>query len=114
MAGKSFCVELMIDVDSYDNYTVAKHWYNIDVYGPEQIAEFFKKCKENNIKTVYWRSHCQVAAYRSRVNYNIGETWSIKSFPDSIDFVESGLPNISTHPLGLISFHASAKSEITP
>lgn len=75
-------VELMIDVDTYDNLSEPQY-YGADTYDPNEIAKFFVKCRENGVSLVYWRVQCQIATYRSKLNYNVSEEMSIRSYPDA-------------------------------
>jgi hypothetical protein len=73
--------EIMLDVDSYDHFSEPQYW-NTNMYGPEHIAKFFADCKANGVSLVYWRSNCQIAAYWSKLNYNLADALSIRSYPE--------------------------------
>ena len=75
-------IKLLIDVDFFDNMTVAKMCYNRDFYGPKEIAEFFENCRRTGIDIVYWRCMTQIANYRSKLNYNLAQAREILSNTD--------------------------------
>lgn len=75
--------EVVVDVDFYDHMTVAKHWYGLDFYGPKEIEDIFRNCKESGVSTVNWRAYCQIANYPSKINYTISDLERIRSSPDS-------------------------------
>ena len=74
--------QLLVDVDTYDNQTVARSHFNRPFYGPREIDEFFALCRSNGVKKVTWRAMCQIASYPSRLNYNISEVPAIRSNAD--------------------------------
>lgn len=74
--------ELLVDVDVFDNQTVAPSHYGAPFYGPKEIDELFAKCRSNGVKKVTWRSMAQIASYPSRRNYNISEVPAIRSNAD--------------------------------
>ena len=74
--------ELLVDVDVFDNQTVAPSHYDAPFYGPKEIDELFAKCRSNGVKKVTWRSMAQIASYPSRLNYNISEVPAIRSNAD--------------------------------
>ena len=74
--------ELLVDVDVFDNQTVAETHFNRPFYGPREIDEFFATCRSNGVKRVTWRAMCQIASYPSRLNYNISEVTAIRSNAD--------------------------------
>ncbi len=74
---------LLVDVDVYDNQTVAQSHFNRPFYGPREIDDFFALCRSNGVKMVTWRALCQIASYPSRLNYNISEIPNIRSNADS-------------------------------
>jgi hypothetical protein len=74
--------ELLVDVDVFDNQTVATSHYDAPFYGPDQIEALFARCRSNGVKKVTWRAMCQIASYPSRLNYNISEVPSIRSNAD--------------------------------
>lgn len=76
-------VELLVDVDVFDNQTVAQTHFNRAFYGPREIDEFFAACRSNGVKKVTWRAMCQIASYPSRLNYNISEVPAIRSNADA-------------------------------
>ena len=75
--------DLIIDLDAYDNLSEA-HAYGAEYYGPSEVRDFFADCRKHGVSTVFWRSHCQVAAYYSRWNYDLGDELSIRSQPDAL------------------------------
>lgn len=74
--------ELLVDVDVFDNQTVATSHYDAPFYGPDQIEALFARCRSNGVKKVTWRAQCQIASYPSRLNYNISEVPAIRSNAD--------------------------------
>jgi hypothetical protein len=74
--------ELLVDVDTYDNQTVAQSLYGRPFYGTREIDELFAKCRSNGVKRATWRAMCQIASYPSALNYNIAEVTAIRSNAD--------------------------------
>ena len=74
--------ELLVDVDVFDNQTVAKSHYDAPFYGPHEIDELFAKCRSNGVSRMTWRAMCQIATYPSKLNYNISEVPDIRSNAD--------------------------------
>lgn len=75
-------VELMIDVDAYDNFSEPE-FFDTELYGPEHITKFFENCRSNGVSSVYWRVQCQIASFRSKLNYNLSEELMIRSYPEN-------------------------------
>ena len=74
--------ELLVDVDVFDNQTVAKSHYDAPFYGPREIDDLFAKCQSNGVTRMTWRAICQIATYPSKLNYNISEVPAIRSNAD--------------------------------
>lgn len=74
-------VELMVDVDVFDNLA-RPGYYDVDVYGPEQVEALFAACRKAGVARVYWRSQCQIASYPSGLNYSGADQEMIRSRPD--------------------------------
>ena len=74
---------LCVDVDVFDNQTVAKTHYDAPFYGPGQIEALFAKCRSNGVSMATWRAQCQIASYASRLNYTISEVPRIRSNADA-------------------------------
>ncbi|HNX33339.1 MAG TPA: hypothetical protein PKM57_01840 [Kiritimatiellia bacterium] len=75
--------ELLVDVDVYDNQTVAPSHYDAPFYGPKEIDALFARCRSNGVKKVTWRSMAQIASYPSRLNYNVSDVPAIRSNADA-------------------------------
>ena len=75
--------EILVDVDFFDHVTVAKHWYNVEFFGPAEIDELFKNCRDSGVSIVYWRALCQVADYPSNLTYTLADIGTIKSSSDT-------------------------------
>ncbi len=89
-------VDLVIDVDIYDDLVKPKY-ADSDLYGTNQIAQFFRNCKENGVSAVFWRTQCQIASYRSKLNYNISEELAIRSHPDNRRHTGSFSARVGVH-----------------
>lgn len=81
-SGEENKTQLLINVDAFDNLTVAKDYYKKDFYGPEDIATFFRKCRENGVKIVHWRCFSEVASYPSKIEYSLIDVPNIPSNAD--------------------------------
>ena len=83
MAPATGATELVIDVDAFDN-PCEPQYVGAKVYGPEHIRAFFANCRKHGVARVYWRSQCQIASYRSKLNYSCAdELAGIRSAQDA-------------------------------
>ena len=74
---------LCVDVDVFDNQTVAQSHYDAPFYGPAQIDALFAACASNGVTMATWRAVCQIASYPSRLTYGIHEVPRIRSNADA-------------------------------
>jgi hypothetical protein len=105
--------ELLVDVDVFDNQTVATSHYDAPFYGPDQIEALFARCRSNGVTKVTWRAQCQIASYASRLNYTIADVPRIRSNADErraegafaakvgvMSKVKTALPELKRLPFG--------------